>query len=72
MAKVTQLQGCNNEPKIAHLKRANALLKRARQDTSLVGLHYPRMTPPFLSQSDKRRQSHDEYLCIHRTASSRC
>eukprot|EP00959_Pyramimonas_sp_CCMP1952_P168901 3528496-Pyramimonas_sp.AAC.1 len=35
MTEVTQLQGFNNEPRIMHLKRANALLKRAQGDTTL-------------------------------------
>eukprot|EP00959_Pyramimonas_sp_CCMP1952_P246561 5153117-Pyramimonas_sp.AAC.1 len=47
MTEVTQLQGFNNEPRIMHLKRANALLKRAQGDTTLVGLHYPMLSPPF-------------------------
>eukprot|EP00959_Pyramimonas_sp_CCMP1952_P012502 264178-Pyramimonas_sp.AAC.2 len=47
MTEVAQLQGFSNEPRIVHLKRANALLKRAQSDTALVGLHYPFLTPPF-------------------------
>eukprot|EP00959_Pyramimonas_sp_CCMP1952_P079625 1664876-Pyramimonas_sp.AAC.1 len=35
MTEVTQLQGFNNEPRIVHRKRANALLKRAQSGTTL-------------------------------------
>ena len=40
-------KGFNNEPRVLHLKRANALLKRAQQDTQFVGLHFPFLHPPF-------------------------
>ena len=47
MTEVTQLQGFNNEPRVTHLKRANALLKKAQADRTNLGLHFPRLRPPF-------------------------
>ena len=47
LTEVTQLQGFNNEPKVMHLKRANAVLKKAQSDNQLLGLHFPRLQGPF-------------------------
>jgi hypothetical protein len=47
LTEVTQLQGFNNEPKVLHLKKANAVLKKAKTDNTMVGIHFPRLTPPF-------------------------